>query len=209
MVTGCVATSAARGPRDTLAAYAAALDRGDARSAYAYLSEEAQKAVPFGAFERMVTENRDEMKALGQALLRPAHPPLVTATVTTREGRNLLLVLEDGQWRIDGSAIDLYGQQTPEAAVRSFLRAYRNKRFDILLRFVPASAAEGLDSARLRKAWEGEQKAEMDRLTQGIEAALGTARFERMGNRASMSYGVGGTVELLEESGLWKIEDLR
>jgi hypothetical protein len=208
-VVGCGSPPGPKGPRETLGAYAQALEQGQVRAAYALLSDEARKALPFEAFDRMVRENGDEMRALAQALVRPSSPPLVTATVTTEGGRALLLVYEDGKWRIDGAALDLYGQRTPEAAVRAFLRAYRSRRFDVLLRFVPASEAEGLDAAKLRKAWEGEQKAEMDRLTQALEAGLPTARFERVGNRATMSYAAGGTVELVEEAGTWKIEDLR
>jgi hypothetical protein len=206
---GCGPPPGAKGPRETLGAYAQALEQGQVREAYALLSDEARKALPFEAFERMVRENGDEMRVLAQALIRPSSPPEVTATVTIEGGRALLLVYEDGKWRIDGAALDLYGQRTPESAVRAFLRAYHNRRFDVLLRFVPASEAEGLDAAKLRKAWDGEQKAEMDRLTQALEAGLPTARFERVGNRATMSYAAGGTVELVEEAGKWKIEDLR
>ncbi len=208
-VTGCASPPGAKGPRETLSGYAEALEQGRVKEAYALLSDEAKKALPYAAFERMVRENGDEMRSLAQALGRPSSPPEVTATVTTEGGRTLTLVYQDGKWRVDGAALDLYGQSTPESAVRSFLRAYRNRRFDVLVRFVPSSEAEGLDAAKLRKAWEGEQKAEMDRLTGALEAGLGTARFERVGNRATMSYAAGGTVELVEEAGRWKIEDLR
>ncbi len=205
----CGSPPAPKGPREALAAYAQALEQGQVEKAYALLSDEAKKSLPLPAFERMVRENGDEMRALGSALVRPSAPPVVTAVVNGEGGRSLVLVYEDGKWRVDGSALDLYGQKTPESAVRAFLRAYHNRRFDVLLRFVPLSEAEGLDAAKLRKAWDGEQKAEMDRLTQALEAALPTARFERIGNRATMSYAAGGTVELVEEAGAWKIEDLR
>jgi len=110
---------------------------------------------------------------------------------------------------VDGSAVDLYSQATPEAAIHAFLRAYDNQRYDVLLRFVPERQAEGLDEAKLKKAWEGEQKEEMDRLTQALQAALPTARFEFLGDRATMAYGAGGTVEFVREAGTWKIEDFR
>jgi hypothetical protein len=205
----CGSPPGVKGPRETLGAYAQAVEQGRVEAAYALFSDEAKKSISYEAFARMVRENGDEMRALAQALVRPSSPALVTATVTTGTGRELMLVWEDGKWQIDGSALDLYGQKTPESAVRAFLRAYRNRRFDILLRFVPSSEAEGLDTAKLRKAWEGEQRAEMDRLTQALEAALPTARFERIGNRATMTYAAGGTVEMVEEAGAWKIEDLR
>ena len=69
-----------------------------------------------------------------------------------------------------------------------------------------ARGRDFLDQARLEKAWRGEQKGEMDRLTQALAAALPTARFEHLGDRATMAYGAGGTVELIREDGVWKVE---
>lgn len=209
-VTACArGRPASTGPREVLTEYARALDEGRLDDAYGLLSAEAQRELPLEAFTRMVTESPDEAREMAAALIRPSGPPLVTATVTTPSGESLLLVLEDGEWRVDGSAIDLYSQATPEAAIHAFLRAYENGRYDILLRFVPESQAQGLDPARLEKAWRGEQKVEMDRLTQALRAALPTARFEHLGDRATMAYGAGGTVELVREAGAWKIEDFR
>jgi hypothetical protein len=156
----------------------------------------------------MVQENPEEVRDVAHALRRPAGPPLVTATVSTPSGESLLLIYEQGEWRVDGSAIDLYSQATPKAAVLAFIRAFRNKRYDVLMRFVPQTKSEGLDAARLKKAWEGEMREEMEREVQAIEAALPTARFELLGDRATMAYGAGGTLELAREGGLWKIEDI-
>jgi hypothetical protein len=209
--SGCGGSQAARprDPGDVLAAYAAALEAGHVEEAYALLSAEAQKSIPFDAFKRMVSENPDEVRDVAAALAGPAGAPLVTATVTTPDGETLLLVLENGEWRVDGSAVDLYSQATPEAAIHAFLRAYENRRYDILMRFVPDRQTQGLDAAKLKKAWEGDQKEEMDRLTQALRAALPTTRFEFLGDRATMAYGAGGTVEFVREAGAWKIEDFK
>lgn len=209
LVAGCATQKPVRGPKETLDTYAQALKEGRVRDAYALLSDEAQKNIPFEAFERMVKENPEEVRDIATALGRPAGPPLVTATVTAPNGDSLLLIYEGDHWRVDGSAIDLYSQATPEAAIRAFIRAYQNKRYDVLLRFVPDSKKEGMDAPKLKKAWEGEQKDEMDRLSQALAAALPTARFERIGERSTMSYGAGGTVELVREHGLWKIEEFK
>lgn len=209
IAAGCGGPPAPRNPRQTLQAYARALSDGRVKDAYALLSDEAKKSIPFEAFERMVKENPEQAKDIAAALNRPSGPPLVTATVTAPNGQTLLLVYEDGRWRVDGSAVDLYSQATPQAAVVAFIRAYENKRFDVLMRFVPDEKAEGLSAAKLKKAWEGDQRQEMDRLTQALKAALPTARFERIGERATMAYGAGGTVELVREHGVWKIEEFR
>lgn len=207
--TGCGGPPSPRDPRAALRDYAEALRDGHVRDAYALLSDEAKKSIPFEAFERMVKEDPEQVKDIAAALDRPSGPPLVTATVTAPNGQSLLLVYEDGRWRVDASAVDLYSQATPRAAVIAFIRAYKNKRFDVLMRFVPDDKAAGLSAAKLKKAWEGDQRQEMDRLTQALQAALPTARFERIGERATMAYGAGGTVELLREHGVWKIEEFR
>jgi hypothetical protein len=194
-------------PREVLSAYAHALETGHAREAYELLSDEAKKSMPFQAFERMVKENPEEMRSLAAALVRPSDAATVTATVNTPSGETLLLRYEAGGWHVDRSAIDVYAQDSPETALRSFVRAFRNKRYDVMLRFAPDAKLEGLDANRLKAAFEGEQREEIERLTQAIEAALPTATIEHLGERATMSYGSGGTVELVREHGLWKVEE--
>jgi hypothetical protein len=177
--------------------------------AYALLSEDAQKTIPFEAFSRIVKESPSDVAELAATLERPAAPPRVTATVTPPGGPVLLLVYEDGAWKVDGSSVDLYGQATPERAVFAFVRAYDNRRFDVLLRFVPDAQRGGLSAQVLEKAWTGEQKEEVERLVSALKAALPTARFELLGERATMAYGSGGTLELVRENGAWKVEDLK
>jgi hypothetical protein len=210
---GLIACSPAPGspnPRTALDQYTAALESGRTQDAYALLSAEAKRSVSYQAFERMTRDNPGEVRALVEALKRPTAPPYVTAKVTTPDGESLLLVYEDGAWRVDASAVDLYGQTTPEQAVRSFVRAYENKRYDILLRFVPSAHQEGLNAQKLKQAWEGEQKAEMDQLASALLVGLEEGgKVELLGERATLAYGTSGTVELVREHGLWKIEDFQ
>jgi exopolyphosphatase/pppGpp-phosphohydrolase len=77
-----------------------------------------------------------------------------------------------------------------------------------LVWFVPTDKRDGLDEARLKQAWEGDQKEEMQRLIEGLKSQLATAKVEILGSRATVAYGAGGTVQLLLEDGAWKIEDL-
>lgn len=209
VLTACGRPAVQRGPREVLDAYAQALTEGRVEDAYGYLSEEARKSLPLEAFRRMVVENPEEVREIALALTRPAGPPLLTATVTAPTGETLLLVYEDSEWRVDGSSIDLYSQATPEGALRSFVRAYENRRYDVLMRFVPSQEAAGLDAAKLKKYWEGDQKAEIERIIQALKAALPGTKVELLGDRATMAYGASGTVELLREEGVWKIEDFK
>ncbi len=215
---GCASTS---GPSDTLRAYASALEDKRVDDAYRMLSDEAKRAISLEAFRRMVLENPDDVLEVARALARPAAPPVVTATVTMPNGDELALVLEDGKWRVDAAAVDLYGQSTPRQALAGFLRAHERRRYDVLLRYIPDADREGatagplgaateggaITAEQLKAAWEGAQKEETDRVLQALRAALPTATIEENGDTASMSYGSGGTVSFLRERGLWKIRD--
>ena len=196
-------------PRGAVDAYAAALHDGEHHKAYELLTSETRAELSFADFEKRLREHPEEVRSLVQSLSRPSDPPYVTATVTAKDGNTLTLVYENGAWRVDQSALDIYGQASPEKALASFVRALENKRYDVLLRFVPDDQREGLDARTLQEAWEGEQKLEMEQIAQGVRLALPTAKIERVGERATMSYGAGATVELVREHGFWKIEDFK
>jgi len=215
---GCAGTG---GPSDTLRAYASALQDKRVEDAYKMLSDEAKRSISLEAFRRMVLENPDDVLEVARALARPSAPPVVTATVTMPNGDELALVLEDGKWRVDAAAVDLYGQSTPRQALAGFLRAHERRRYDVLVRYIPDADREGgaagplgaaagggeITAEQLRAAWEGAQKEETDRVLQALRAALPTATIEENGDTASMSYGSGGTVSFIRERGLWKIRD--
>jgi hypothetical protein len=206
LALGCAADRTS--PNRVLGDYAAALEAGRYRDAYAMLSTDAQRDIPFSVFERMARENPSETQEIARALRRPIAESYVTATVTGADGSKLLLVYENGAWKVDGSAIDLYSQASPELAMASFVKAFENKRYDVLLRFVPANKREAMDEKTLRTAWEGEQKQAMGQLVQALKASLPTAKVELLGDRATVGYGAGATIELLREQGVWKIEEL-
>jgi len=231
-----------QGPSDTLRAYARALEEGRVDDAYRLLSDDAKRTMSLEAFRRAVKESPAEVLEIARAVSRPASDPLVTATVNMPNGDELTLVYEDGKWRIDAAAIDLYSQATPRQALAGFLRAFERKRYDVILRYVPDAEKEGvlpgdeaapaapasdgapdgngkgkapasatsgteLTADKLRAAWEGPQKEQVNRVVQAIRAALPTAVIEETGDSATMAFGAGGTVALVREHGLWKIRD--
>jgi hypothetical protein len=107
---------------------------------------------------------------------------------------------------VEATAIDLYAQDSPRHAVQGFVRALERKRYDVILRYVPDGHKEGLDPAKLKTAWEGHDKEEMEQVLSALKQALPTATIEETGERATMPYGA-GTLQLVRERGLWKIED--
>jgi hypothetical protein len=71
----------------------------------------------------------------------------------------------------------------------------------------PAAERVELTPEKLKEAWEGPQKEQINRIVQAIKAALPTATIEETGDSAAMSYGAGGTIAFVREHGVWKIKD--
>ncbi len=202
----------AQSPRSALEAYANALAEGRADDAYALLSKDARTRVSKEEFRGIVARNKQEAYELGKSLARESSDPYVTAVVPLKNGDKLLMVYEDGVWRVDASALDFYSQATPKQAIAGFVRAFENRRWDVLLRYTPDAHKEGLTPERLAEAWDP-QKPEgkaIDRNVQQIKQVLETAKIEETGDRATMSLGPGGgLVMLVREHGLWKVEDIK
>lgn len=196
----------AEDPQSILRSYSHALEEGRAEDAYRMLSEEARRGISLEAFRRMVKDNPEEVREIAKALSRPTSTPVVTATVTSANGQELQLVLENGRWKVEATAIDLYAQDTPRHAIQGFVRAVERKRYDVVLKFVPDSHKEGLDPTKLKSAWEGHDKEEIEQVVSSLKQALPAASIEETGDRATMPYGA-GTMQLVRERGLWKIED--
>lgn len=142
----CSSSTYDQGPNDALRGYARALEEGRVDDAYRYLSDDAKRSMSLEGFRRAVTENPTEVMEVARSLTRPTTDPAVVATITVPSGEELRMVFEDGRWRVDASAIDLYSQSTPRLALVGFIRAFERKRYDVILRYVPDAEREGLDS---------------------------------------------------------------
>lgn len=201
------ASPRAEDPHSVLRSYSRALEEGRAEDAYRMLSEEARRGISLEAFRRMVKDNPEEVREIARALARPTATPVVTATVTAPNGQELQLVLENGKWKVEATAIDLYAQDTPRHAIQGFLRAVERKRYDVVLKYVPDAHKEGLDAAKLKAAWEGHDQEAIQEVVSGLRQTLPTATIEETGDRATLAYGSGKTMQLVRERGLWKIED--
>lgn len=179
-LAGCPAPRA-EDPQSILRSYSHALEEGRAEDAYRMLSEEARRGISLEAFRRMLKDNPEEVREIAKALARPTATPVVTATVTSGNGQELQLVLENGKWRVEATAIDLYAQDTPRHAIQGFVRAVERKRYDVVLKFVPDSHKEGLDPSKLKTAWEGHDKEEIEQVVSSLKQALPTASIEETG----------------------------
>ena len=202
LVAGCAHPTA--GPTASVAAFAAAVDRRDYKAAYALTSSDYQKRVPLAAFRAEVDARAAAGRPLAEALV-PRAPAAPRVSLELADGDALPLVQEDGGWRIDAPPLDPWPRRTPRAALRSFVRALSERRYDVLVRFAPARYRVGLTAEKLRQMWEGERKAENQRLLSELRANL-TAPIVELGDEAHMPYG-DHEVRFQREEGAWTIAD--
>ncbi|MCA9858043.1 MAG: hypothetical protein KC458_12300, partial [Dehalococcoidia bacterium] len=131
-----------------------------------------------------------------EALARSAAPETIDAQarVQLASGETILLVLEEGGWRIDGGVLDAAGLVTPLDAVAAFRRA-------LMRRDLPG--VERVLSRQTRAEWEEEVR----RVIEGTEDT-DDLEVEVQGNRARVRTTGGGSIELVRESGEWRVVDI-
>lgn len=177
--------------------------------AYRLLSAETRRTLSYEQFEHLAHEHQDEIRETVRWLEQVDPTAPVTARIELPSGETITLIQENGQWRLDPTVLDFYGQHTPRQALRSFVRALERRRYDVLLRFVPRRLAQGLTAETLRQAWErGSEAEDVQRMLTALRQSLDNP-IEVVGTRATMQYGPGGRyiAQLVREDGVWKIED--
>jgi hypothetical protein len=201
---GCAQERREIGPEATLDAFASALRHGDTRAAYALMSEDYRDRVSFPDFDRRIRENGDEARTLAEALGKRAQQKTYV-DVRLADGTALTLERTSGGYAITTPVAEFYGQDSPRAALDSFIRAVERSRWDILYALMPEADREGLDVATLGKNLEG-QLEELTRIVALLKASRDLP-IEIVGERATMPYGESFTARFVQENGLWKVED--
>ena len=195
------------GPSQTLDKYGRALKNHDFGQSYDLMSSSFRGKVSREDYVRMMRDNPREVDETAERL-RGKHGSLeVSAEFEYGLGDQMRLVQEDGRWRIATNPLAFYDQSTPKAALRSFIRAYRLERWDIMLRFVPNTYKEKMNVDKMKAQFTGTSKDSMETLMNTLEANVDEPIIER-GNDARLSYGERYTVQFLKEDGAWKLKDL-
>jgi hypothetical protein len=206
LLLACGASASTATPEGTVSSFTDALRDARFDDAYDMMSKSYRRRVPFAEFERHLRENPTETRDAVAALSRPDGPSEESAVVAFADGDRLELTRESGKWRIATNVVDFYDQSTPRAALRSFVRAMERERYDVVLRMVPDADREGMTVERMREAWSGDGREEIERLLENLRASF-DAPIEQVGDRATMPYGDRFTAQLVREDGVWKIED--
>ncbi len=196
-----------RGPADAIADFGAAVDHKDYAGAYAMMTADYRKRVPFEDFRRDLDAGGADVPAVAHRLEEASARTPLQIDVDVDLGQQLTLVLEGGQWRVAAHPFDLYDQSTPRAALRTFVRAVEAGRYDALLRLTPNRYRVAVTVPKLRDYWEGERKAENRKRLAELRANIGAPIVET-GDEARMPYGESSEARLVREEGIWKVEDV-
>ncbi len=196
-----------KGPSTTLDKYGRALKNHDFGGAYDLMSSGFRGKVSREDYVRMMRDNPREVGETADRLRGKRGSMEVSAEFEYGLGDTMRLVQEDGRWRISTNPLGFYDQSSPKAALRSFIRAYRLERWDVMLRFVPNSYREKMDAAKMKAQFTGPSKEQMENLMNTLEANNDEPIIER-GNDARMSYGDRYTVQFVKEDSAWKLKDL-
>ncbi len=195
------------GPSSTLDRYARALRDHDYGTAYELMSSSYRAKVSREEFVRLLRDNPREVAETAERLSAKRGSVEVSAELVYGFGDRIGLAQERGRWTIAGNPLVFYDQATPRAALRSFVRAYRLRRWDVMLRFVPEKYQQQMDGKTLQGQFEGASRDESERMMNAIEQHL-EAPISEQGATARMPYGDRFEVKFVREDGLWKLQDL-
>jgi hypothetical protein len=202
---GCAGSkTAATGALDR---YGKALRDRDFENAYELMSSSFRAKVSREEFVRMLRDSPREVGETARRLDKKPSRMEISAEFEYGLGDTMRLVQEGGTWKIASNPLAFYDQTTPRAALRSFIRAYRLERWDVMLRFVPDKYREKMDVEKMRKLFQGSNHELMEVLMNMIEANIDEP-IDPKGNEARMSYGERYEVKFQREDGAWKIKDL-
>ena len=207
LVAALAACGSTKGPSQTLDKYGRALKNHDFGGAYDLMSSGFRGKVSREDYVRMMRDNPREVDETADRLRGKRGSMEVSAEFEYGLGDTMRLVQEDGRWKISTNPLGFYDQSSPKAALRSFIRAYRLERWDVMLRFVPNSYREKMDAAKMKAQFTGPSKEQMENLMNTLEANNDEPIIER-GNDARMSYGDRYTVQFVKEDSAWKLKDL-
>lgn len=194
-------------PRGVLDEYARALRDGDLRRAYGLMTPEYQRRHSLATFSRRIRKHPGHVQRATEQLLAKGSAVELRARVPLDAVDALELIYRDGRWWIATNPLDLYRQDTPRQALRSFVRAVEHRRYDIALRLAPSRWARKLTPSKIKQSWDGPKKAEMEQLLANLKRNLNQPISYEHEDRAIMPYGDRHAVRFVRENGLWKIDD--
>jgi hypothetical protein len=216
--SGCAAHQNSA-PADVVRAFGDSIVQKDWDRGYRLMSDEYRRRVPLARF-RAEMEVEARIVGTDAAVLAKQSFDATRAIVQTPGGESFKLVLNGDAWKLSGQPLAPFAQDSPRAALRTLLRAIEGKRYDVMLRLIPAEHRSRVNEDRLRLYWEGDPSSgARRRLLEILRANLDMPIVE-LEHEAYMPYGAPGPpapnpenqaegeVRFLLEDGVWKIDDI-
>jgi hypothetical protein len=206
-VIGCGGPATpAKESAELLRNYAQALRDGDTLRAWSLLDEAEKRETSFEAFSFWVKTHPADVRRLAELLEHPGGPD-ISASVSFEDSDRIEYVEQAGKYKIRLSSLDRFSQLTPLLALKSFVLAVKQQRYDVLVRLSSKSERKDWSEKKLKDAVEGIERARIAGLVRAIERALPRGKVEVLGSRATFDLGAGSQLTLVLEDGAWTIED--
>jgi hypothetical protein len=186
---------------------------GQVDAAYAMLSDDFRQRCDRSCYVRLLSSQRTEL-AQARAQVRTGEARLeMAAELPLSDGTTLKLLQPaepaQGPYLFSENPLDFYPQDTPEHALRSFMRAAMARRYAALLRFVPKALEEQYTLETLQKRFEGPGRTALQAQLEAIKQHLREPfSFDKDGRSARLPVGEGKEAHLLFEDGRWRISQL-
>jgi hypothetical protein len=194
------------GPAQAAHLYVAGVEHDASEAAYDLVHEDLRSRLSLEEFKRRLHDDRE--RALQDAVrVDQATQDPEALWIFAECAGGVLLQYEDGDWKLAASSLDFYSQASPLEAIRSFVRAFRAGRFDVLARLVGRDLSGLSAGPRPKTDPQIATEAELADTVDSIALALEDPQIEVLGPRARMSYGAAKSIELVLHGPEWKIED--
>lgn len=195
LAVACLACGARKlpDPREAADAYAAALERGDARAVFAMMSHEAQGVRGAAEVERIVQAEREELAARAREFRSPEARVTADAKLRYEDGETVTLELRGGTFRVTSAGALPGGARSPEEALDQLRRVLARRSYAGLMRIL---------SPATRAAVETDLRA----IVAGLEHPDALS-VQVTGDAATVTLDGGHHVRLRREGGIWRVDD--
>lgn len=203
-------------PKQSLESYLHDTSRGSYDRAYDRLSLDFRRRCDKPCFVRMLEAQPGASRQLLDELRSGTQSVVYQSEIKLRDGTQLALEQQPPDteparratpppFLFAESPLDFYPQDSPKNALRSFVRAFAARRFDVLMRFVPKSLESKLTADALRTRFDSEPRiaSQVDALRQHLDDKVTVD-----GNTARLVTGPEQEATLMFEDGRWRVQKL-
>lgn len=178
---------------ETIESYRMATVRDNPKAAYALLTDETRRRLPFSQFERRWKETRVERAQQAKALAAPGRISH-EAQVSFASGSMVFRTESGKSWWVASGGLPMEAAATPQAALRALIRAVELGDYRAFLRVLTQAKRERIERA-LR-----------ERLAKLREIA--DQPLEPSGDQLIIQYDADLRIWLRKEQGQWRVDDV-